>query len=370
MSFLYLPEEQLNFVYEESLQISKKRISALYDVLNIHAIHRPSIGYWPSNHVVYGDSIKSNFLPAINNAIVVPFYDSNLKLTHVRLIYDQGRNYKIQSIGVGPTGFFNMMNASRHFSIHDAKDPSKRLTLIGSLLKALTKDNAVSSDIITQKNMENLKKIAARLSIAGDPKFLEKFRNIYGFDIQIGGSEMSLTEFSFKNFCFADLAGLDMRYVIPKAIAFVKELPFYERVLFNTEFIKMFKLDLRNVNPLLFEHQLSEQRLFNALKNALVTDFSIELQDFKDDGLEICIHKKDSKAGPRKMILSEKGISEFLSVYYGDLFEFCQNEKIGGMPAQYVWNIKENVRLPRPEIYKSIQSIFYMIVLDIIKKGD
>lgn len=364
--FVFIPYIDLVDLYERTLEVAKERVPAIMDSLQIHDMHKPSIGYWPATAVVVPKALNSFSLPSISNALVVPFYDNELNLTHIRLIYNTGNKFSVQSIGTTPNGWFNLPNSSRHYSINQVGDPTKRLSVYGSLLKALSKDNGVSSDIVNQKNMNFLGQIAARLAVTGDKSWLDKFKFINNFDIKVGQTETSITEFSFKSFCFEELAGLDMRYIIPKALNYVKELPFYEREQFNKEFVKIFKLDLRNVSPLLFEHQLNEKRLMGVLKSRIENDFDI--QSAFNEGIEIEINRKAKKTQTYNFKLTEKNISEFLSMYYGDLLDFCQQSDIGGLPAQYIYEIKENVRLPRPQTYSYLCKIIYMIILDIIRK--
>lgn len=363
----FITDTMMNDLYNLSLDIASKRVSILHQNLKIHDIHRPSLGFWQSTQEMIAKTKAGFELPFIDNALVCPFYNSDHSLGHIRLVYENSKGYKIVTLGPSPHGVFNIMNAQKMFDGKSTTDKEHRLKIVDSLLSALSKDDSIHTDLLSDANLKTIGKITPMLSLHGSQDFIKKWEFVEGFDVKIGKTDLSLTDVCIKNFCFQDLLGLDLRAVIPKAIDYVNTLPVYERKKFNDEFMKIFKVDLRNVAPFLFEHQLSERRLFSLVKDKLNQDFVIHAKEFTNTGLQLSvIHRVSNKKSD--MVLNSRMVSQYLSLYYGDLINFCYSKDIGGLPAQYIWQNDMKTRHTRSDTYKAVCELFYMAILDMVKK--
>jgi hypothetical protein len=367
-NFKFVPEGELALIYEASREFSQKNFSGLFRELKVHSIHKDAVGYWPSTALMV-QKVSTGFeLPKVENALVIPFYHSNFSLAHIRLIIPQSTGYKLMSLGPTPNGWFNLLNASRNYSLSAQHDANYRLKLHDSLLHALQTDVGVHSDIITESNLKNLLSITRMISIQGSTKFIRKFENKEGFDIEIGKSGMSISDFSCKNFVLQDLVGLDMRAVVPQAVNYAAQLPFYERQKLNAEFMSVFKLDLRNAAPYLFEPAIAERKILKVLAEVIKEDFILIAHKFDIDKASyvISVGHRDSKT-EHPLLLNEKCLSEFFSFFYGDLVDFCFSKRVGGLPASYTWDEVNRVRRPRTETFDRTAKLFYMVVLNLLK---
>jgi hypothetical protein len=237
-----------------------------------------------------------------------------------------------------------------------------------SLMKALKYPVGVSSDIVSDTNMKPLANITRRLSLRGTNEFVRKFRKIEGYDITVGDTKITASEFDMRQFCLQDLVGMDMRAVVPQAVNYLSTLPFYERMKFNSEFIKIFKLDLRNVAPYLFEHILSERKLIDTLTERIKQDFRFICRRFDEKTGRFVLDIAHNEAEIKMAIpLDADRILEFFSFTYGDMIEFCYSKEIGGLPASYTWDTTNNRRMTRVEILGQVKNLLYMCILSLMK---
>lgn len=364
----FLVPESLDILYERSLEISKTRSSILTEELHIDPIHRPSIGYWPSNLALFGGDKRFFNVPDIVNGLVVPFYTDTMQLLHVGVISKQASGkFFVTFIGHSKLGFFNMLSAKHNYDNYKDKpvNTHPRLVVYELLIPALKQADVVSSHLVSQKNMDYLS-FAACLSIYGTPNYIKKFKDIQNFDITIGESKLTPVEYTVKSFCFEDCQGLGNRFIIPKLVSFCKTLPIYEREAFARESYNILKINLLALYPWLFEQNTTESSLFDLWKNIIQSSFVLHIHKFTPQGLEVKIRHISNNEG-HTLTLSPETLAQFLSIYLGDLIKHSISIS-GGLPYNYIFDPTTNFRLPREKVYNILISLIYQVVLDVIKK--
>ena len=366
--FKFCTQDNIESIYTNTLELSKRFFSKIYTDLKVHDIHKDSLGYWPSTPEILKRSSIQYEMPNLTNSLVVPFYLSDMKLAHLRIITpkDSG-GYDITGIGPTPNGWFNLINSNRVYQTNHANDKEFRLPVYDSLLSAVNKDYGVHSVIINDQNLSALKTFALRLSVVGHNDFLGKFEKIEGFDISVNKTAMSITEFSHKSFCFEDLLGLDMRAVVPLAENYLESIPVYERLKFNSTFMDLFKLDLRSVAPYLFEHHLAEKKVVSNLRDRIALDFKLESYKTDEQGKYVLNLAHRHSEFKERVLLAPSSLSEFFSLFYGDLIEFCFTKEVGGLPTSYLWDTDKKVRLSRVDTFEKVSRLVYITILGLLK---
>lgn len=362
--YTYLVKDDLEALHKESLALAKRFPSGLFSELRIHPVHKENIGFWPSTALMLQQCSIGMDVPLVDNAIVVPFYNEELAVSHLRLLYMKNNKPEIKAIGPSMNGWFNLLNSWRDYKVHGQKDASTRLPVLEKFLPALTQAEGVFSDVITPQNFKILSCIGLKLKVSGSEEFLKKFATVEGFDIAIGKTEIPVTDFAYNNFCFSQLLGLSMRAVIPKAGEFLRELPYYERQEFNKKFNEIFKVDLRNVFPVLFE-TYSEERVFNEkLKENFRENIQFKTVNYDSyrgryqAGISIC-------GNVLTIELSEETVWQTLVVFFGDIVEYCK--KLGGLPARYVWDKENSVRATRQEVEARLRQLCYSTFMELCR---
>lgn len=365
--FKFCTPENVEALFNNTQSLSKKYFSKLFTDLKVHDVHKESCGYWSSTKEVLKNTAIQYELPSVENALVVPYYLSDYKIAHIRLIMPKtSGGYDTLGLGPSPNGWFNLLNSSRVYETTYANDKEFRLPVFDSVLSALTRDYGVHAVAVNDQNLKALLTFSRRLSLSGHSDFLKKWANIEGFDITVNKTSMTIGEYSAKNFCFEELLGLDMRAVIPAAINYMSNMPVYERQMFNREFSEIFKLDLRTVAPYLFEHTLAEKKVVQNVRDALCLDF--KLDSFTRNPDSTCLTLEHRPTAVKHIVqLSPSGLVEFFSLFYGDLIDFCYSKSIGGLPVSYTWDEDKKTRLPRVDTFDKVSKLFYMSILGLLK---
>ncbi len=361
-NFHFVGEQDLEALYAESVRKAHQFKSSLSSELRIHPTHSESVGYWTSNRDMLDQVACKWNLPLIEQAVVVPYYHQNMELAHIKFLSNIKGRYQLVGAGTSTNGWFNLLPVVREYKIREQHDPSRRLLIYDKLLSALKSDDGLHSDNINHTNLGNLRSFCNRLLLKGQTEFVEMFKKIEGFDIQIGGTNIS--DFLNRNFCWQELTDIDDRARVPRAVEYMKELPVYERIKFNLEFMSRFKLDLRNIAPLLFENFMDERRFMEKVKeyyreSFVGSSFSCENGD---PLLSITIKEKGSFR-----VRDANQLANVLSVVQGqDLVEWAFS--LGGIPASYYYDRETNTRLIRPVVYERLSALFFMLLLGMMNE--
>lgn len=368
-------EEQvadLEAIYNKSIQDYKQQFPLqIMNDLQINNVHAPAIGVWPSTALIRKDIELTTpmDLPDVESALVVPFYNANSRLSHLKLLsLNKQHKHVTHQVGISKLGWFNFIGAARSFMFQENANPMARLMIYDNLQGALCFTNGVYSDVVSQVNVNQLTKITYKLSLKGNMEFFRKFQDIEGFDITIGKTEKSVFEYLQTDFIFNDLIDQDMRVIIPRATDYAKSLPLYEREAFNDQMKKILKVDLKRYSPLLFERYNDEKSFMQKLRDYFKDNYKVDIKLNDKEGEVLFlfnIKPNNSKHLPSVVEsfapLSPQRVAERVSLYEGDILSFV--EKVSPPPLRYWWEPGTEGRIPRTQLYAIIREVLYQIFL-------
>lgn len=357
----------LQEIYTKCLGWSETFPSQLTKELNIHPVHQQSVGVWPSTELVRKLPLQSRLdFPDATAGIVVPCYNSEQKITNLQIIsYSRTGKIQFDTVGNKNLGWFNYLNSYRSVVINGKRDPSTRLTVFENIQGALSSAQGVFSRNINQINISMLSKISYKLAVRGSQDFLKRFAKIEGFDITLGDTDRSIWDVLQTDFIFSDLAGLDLRAIIPRARDYAKGLPSYEREAFNDQLKKILKVDLKVVSPLLFENFNDERQFIEKLRSKLRDSCSLVLNNaggFTDSTL-VKFHMRD------KMWLIQLNPEQLVRCFhaeYGDVISWVHS--VCPIPIKYWWDKDTETRHPRIHVYEIIKQTLYQLVLELLNE--
>lgn len=363
--FYFVAPEDTYVIYSETLSKAKTYNSVLISELKIHNSHKESVGYWTSNKDMLSNISLKYGIPLIENALVVPFWHSDFSLAHVKFIYKSKQRFEVISLGSSPAGWFNFIGVSKDFSMRDLNNKESRIVLYDRLLSALRTNDGLHAGVINKNNLEALFKITPKIALRGSSEFVDKFKQVEGFDIVVGEGPHSqiISDYLTKSFCYQELIGLDDRAIVPKAIEHLKSIPIYERQAFNAEFKKIFKQDLRNINPALFENFINEKIFVDKIKEFIKEKKVkfVRISESSPRGSEMEVsYLSNSGLLKETIIWNPEDLAMFVIKLAGkDLIDFSFS--LGGIPASYYYDSETGMRFARSKIYNNLRDLIYVI---------
>jgi hypothetical protein len=372
----------LEAIYNFCIHSKTTIFPELFETLNIHPIHKPGIGVWTSSPDVAKNVPNSfDFPSGATGGLVIPCYDKNNLLTNLQVIYKNSKDVvNTASIGNSGYGWFNLLGAKHAFQKKEARFDagSKRLFIYQDILKVLKTADGVWAANIQDYNLDNLKDITCKLALVGKNEFIKKFEPLWGWDITIGNTEISIWDKLQNNFIFEDLQGLDMRAVIGKCIEQAKTLSLWERDTFREKVQTVFKIDLREVAPLLFARSTDERAFYQKLVEVIQKKYQFEVVDFVNGHpiTKISINKTNIilRQATKKMfdLLKDKpipitptAVANYITLMEGDLLEFVTTE-VAPIPAVYRYDRKTQEKLTIPTTYEIIKNVLFQAVLGLV----